>query len=675
MKAWRAHGPFGDHKDIIAKMTLETVPVPTPEEGEVLIKVDLAAVNPVDWKVFGSGMGGMIPATVFPYTPCCDVAGTVAKVGAGVSDFAEGDKVVSNIGVDALMKAKTNGALAEYAIALANRVSKRGDLTSSQVVGLPLAGVTAYQALFTGNGVSMSGGELGETKEGDKVLILGGSSVAGSLGIQMVKSVGAYVATTASDNKMPNGMSKIDFMKELGADEVIDYKKADWSDVLAGQGFDLIFDCAGDPKDFGKASKVLKKKASYVSIASRGETSTPDVTFKGCMLNDNAADLDKLLAMVKAGKLNVPYDSIYSFDRARDMFMGNVSGGAGKQCLRVGNGVKTGVKVLVTGGSGFLGSWCIKTCLDRGYTVHTTVRSAEKAAFLNKLDGAEERLKIFGGVDLLAPGAFDEAIQGCELVLQTASPFFWGDAESEDKLVKPALEGVQNVLTACTKFGVKKVVVTSSMVSIFIQFGAKPPDHVYSPEDWTPADKAREYKAWYILSKTVQEQKAWEMSKAEGCPWKMATINPCYIFGPMLPSQPALNTSSNVALGFIDGTMPKIPDEMMEIVDVRDVAEAHVAALENDEAFGKRFLMVGEVTHQKDVAAAAKHAVPDEFKSKVPTELAPAKKPPSAKLIDCSLVKDILGVNMRRTNEMVSDTVVQLINNGYTSTTSYVEGK
>ena len=117
--------------------------------------------------------------------------------------------------------------------------------------------------------------------------------------------------------------------------------------------------------------------------------------------------------------------------------------------------------ICVTGGSGFLGSWCIKLLLEDGHTVHTTTRSAKKAAFLMDLPGAPDRLKMFEGVDLLSPGAFDAAIAGCEAVLHTASPFYMKGG-SEEKLVKPAVEGTQNVLSSCYKLGVKKVALTSS---------------------------------------------------------------------------------------------------------------------------------------------------------------------------------------------------------------------
>ena len=196
------------------------------------------------------------------------------------------------------------GAFGEYAVALADTVAKRDGLSSKDLVGLPLAGLTSYQAIFTGAGRDFAGAELGKLSAGQKLLVLGGAAATGAIAIQLAKTVGAYVATTASPNKTSDGMSKIDFMKQLGADEVINYKEADWADVLAGKDYDLIFDCVGTPEDWPKASKVLKKGGTFVSIANFGDVkSTEDHAFKVFLLKSNADDLTKLVALVKAGAM------------------------------------------------------------------------------------------------------------------------------------------------------------------------------------------------------------------------------------------------------------------------------------------------------------------------------------------------------------------------------------
>jgi len=677
MSAWRIHayGEKGNPQDTISKMTLERVPVPEPAEGQVLIRVDMAAMNQVDWKLFSGGMDGMAPVT-FPSTPSFDLAGVVVKVGPGTSTLAVGDKVCANLGVMETCQKDTpvgpGGACGEYAVAFNSTVSKREGLVAKEVAGLALAGTTSYQALVTGAGVSSQGTELGQLEAGQKVLILGGASGTGCLAVQIAKSLGAYVATTASENKTPDGRSKMEFVKALGADLVIDYKKDDWSEVLKGQAYDLIYDCAGDGADLKKASKVLKKKASFVSIANYHGSSTPEVSFKGMFVKSNAADLGMLVALMAEGKLTVPIDTTFSFDQVPAGYLQSMgSASAGKILVQVRGGSRASTKVLVTGGSGYLGSWCVKMALDRGYTVHTTVRSEEKAAFLKSLPGAAERLKVFGGVDLLGENAFDEAMAGCEFVLQTASPFYF-EGGSEEKLVKPAVDGIKNVLGSATKLGVKKVVVTSSMASVMVSKTTQVP---WTGEHWSDEEFMRETSNWYCLSKTVQERTAWEMSKQEGCPWKMCTINPCLIFGPMVPGQPALNTSSNLCLKFFDGGMTQIQDGFCPLVDVRDVAEAHVAALDIEEALGKRYVMVADVPHNRAIAALVREAVPEHLKAKVPTEEEQKDVPPTPSIVQCSPTADILEIRMRKTAGMVKDMVAQMIQNGFESSEQYVPDK
>jgi len=342
MKAWRAHayGEGGDPADTIGKLTQDTVPVPMPKSGQVLIKVERAAVNPIDWKLFSGGLDGIAPVT-FPYVPGFDLAGIVVKLGDDVSNVAVGDKVCVDIGlVETCCKDPPLGpcgAFAEYAVALANTVSKRGSLTAAETVGLPLAGLTTYQALFTGAGRSFAGEELGKLESGQKLLVLGGAAATGAMAIQLAKDAKAYVATTASSNPMPDGTGKIEFMTKIGADEVINYKEADWSEVLAGKDFDLIYDCVGDAEDWPKASKVLKKGGTFVSIANFGEAkSTDDHFFKVFLVKSNAEDLDKLVSLVAAKKLEVPVDSAVSFDKVPDVLTKSLTWkSAGKLCIQV----------------------------------------------------------------------------------------------------------------------------------------------------------------------------------------------------------------------------------------------------------------------------------------------------------------------------------------------------
>eukprot|EP00438_Fugacium_kawagutii_P019325 Skav202376 [mRNA] locus=scaffold1406:196836:197888:+ [translate_table: standard] len=342
MKAWRAHayGAEGNAADTIGKMTLDTVPVPEPKKGQVLVKVELAAVNPIDWRLFGGGFHDICPVS-FPYVPGFDLSGTVVKLGDGVTNFAVGDEVCVDLG---LMETCCKdppcgpcGAFAEYAVALADTVALRNGVSSKELVGLPLAGVTSFQAIFTGAGRTFAGDELGKLSAGQKLLVLGGSAATGAIAIQLAKSIGAHVATTASPNKTPEGITKIEHMKQLGADEVINYKEADWSEALAGKEFDLIFDCVGTPEDWPKASKVLKKGCSFVTIANFGEVkSTEDHSFRFFLLKASGDDLNKLVALVKEGKLKVPVDSIAPFSDVPAVLTKSMSwASAGKLVIQV----------------------------------------------------------------------------------------------------------------------------------------------------------------------------------------------------------------------------------------------------------------------------------------------------------------------------------------------------
>jgi cinnamoyl-CoA reductase len=341
----------------------------------------------------------------------------------------------------------------------------------------------------------------------------------------------------------------------------------------------------------------------------------------------------------------------------------------------------TAAPVLVTGGSGFLGSWCIKTLLDRGYAVHTTVRSLDKAKFLLSIPGHEDsaKLKIFPGVDLLESGSFEAAMAGCEVVLHTASPFFFANG-TEEKLVVPAVEGTKNVLTTCNKLGVKKVVLTSSTAAIYVHHGTFPADHTYTSADWSPEDVMRANVNWYALSKTKAERLAWEMSKEAGCSFKLATMNPTLIFGPQLPHQPHLNTSSAAVVNYMDGSMTELDNACKTLVDVRDVALAHVLAFEkeDDAAMGQRFLLIAGTPHASEMARCVREALPEHLKKNVVTavsESIPANvmgnPAPHPCKYDTSPSQQLLGLTYRSVAEMIATSVQSCLENGFDNRAQY----
>ena len=331
--------------------------------------------------------------------------------------------------------------------------------------------------------------------------------------------------------------------------------------------------------------------------------------------------------------------------------------------------------VCLTGGSGFLGSWCVKLLLDAGFTVHTTVRSAEKAKYLQTLPGAAERLKVFDGVDLLKPGAFDAAMAGCDVCMHTASPFFTAGG-TEESLVTPAVEGTRNVLDACVKAGIKKVVLTSSTAAVYAAYGTVAEDHVWTADDWTPEALVREKANWYCLSKTAAEKLAWEMSKANG--FELCVLNPTLIFGPVLPGQPHLNTSQNMLVGMLDGSSKVLENACKSIVDVRDVAAAHVAPIAKGTGWGQRFLLISASPHMTAIASAVREALPEAMRANVPTAVAETlnapvlgQAPPNPVLFDVSPSEKLLGVQYKTTEEMVHAAVTSLLENGLDSTAKY----
>ncbi|KAG9407329.1 hypothetical protein AC1031_002057 [Aphanomyces cochlioides] len=143
--------------------------------------------------------------------------------------------------------------------------------------------------------------------------------------------------------------------------------------------------------------------------------------------------------------------------------------------------------ICVTCGSGFLGSYCVKLLLERGYRVRATVRdptNEKKVAHLKALPGAKERLTLFKA-NLLEEGAFDAAIKDCLAVLHTASPFFLNN-QTRENLVEPAVQGALNVLRSAARTpSVRRVVLTSSGASVYVHFGTKPADHVFTEADWS----------------------------------------------------------------------------------------------------------------------------------------------------------------------------------------------
>ncbi len=262
--------------------------------------------------------------------------------------------------------------------------------------------------------------------------------------------------------------------------------------------------------------------------------------------------------------------------------------------------IDTAVPVVVTGASGYIGSWIVRTLLEAGYTVRGTVRNPQKAKGLEHLHTLSEdhpgRLSLFKA-DLLEPGSFDEAMDGCELVIHTASPFLLtGFTDAEEALVRPALEGTRNVLDSVNRTeSVKRVVLTSSVVAIYgdncESLGV--PGRVFTDEHWNTTSTVEHQP--YSYSKTVAEREAWRYQQEQDR-WDMVTIHPGLVFGPSLTSA-SDSASLSTMMQFVDGKMlAGAPDMSVGVADVRDVAAAHMLAGFTPEAHGRYIVNAGSVT-------------------------------------------------------------------------------
>jgi dihydroflavonol-4-reductase len=209
------------------------------------------------------------------------------------------------------------------------------------------------------------------------------------------------------------------------------------------------------------------------------------------------------------------------------------------------------------------------------------------------LPGAAERLELVEA-DLTRSGSFDAPATGCAAVMHTASPYVLDVRDPERDLVTPAVEGTRSVLTACARSGsVTRVVLTSSMAAITDE---PEPDRVLTEADWNV--KSSLQRNPYYYSKTLAERAAWSFVEKSRQPFDLVVINPFMVIGPSLV--PSLNTSTELFVALANGTFPGILSMAWAIVDVRDVAEAHLRAMERPEAHG-RYICAGEVVTMRDL--------------------------------------------------------------------------
>jgi len=275
--------------------------------------------------------------------------------------------------------------------------------------------------------------------------------------------------------------------------------------------------------------------------------------------------------------------------------------------------------ILVTGGSGYVGTQLIAALLRAGRPVRATVHSAAREAGLRAAvrrgDADDAGLEVVA-VDLTADDGWKAVMAGCEEIHHVATPFPAAQPEDPDELVAQAREGTLRVLRAARDAGARRVVLTSSFTAV----GYTPKSGAeFTEDDWT--DPGTPSLAPYPLSKVVAERAAWDMMEHDGGDTELVAVNPTFILGPTLTTG---LSSARVVKAMLDGTMSIAPRHRFGVVDVRDVADLHIRAMAAPGAAGKRFLAVadGPTLSYLEVAETLRRRL-GPLAARVPTQEAP----------------------------------------------------
>ncbi|XP_021910127.1 tetraketide alpha-pyrone reductase 2 isoform X1 [Carica papaya] len=240
----------------------------------------------------------------------------------------------------------------------------------------------------------------------------------------------------------------------------------------------------------------------------------------------------------------------------------------------------------VTGGTGFIAAYLVKSLLEKGHAVRTTVRDpgdVGKVGFLWEFNGAKERLKVLKA-DLLVDGSFDEAVQGVDGVFHTASPVLVPyDDNIQATLIDPCIKGTLNVMNSCAKStSLKRVVLTSSCSSIRYRYDVQQVSPL-NESHWSDPEYCKRYDLWYAYAKTIGEKEAWRVANENGI--NLVVVNPSYVVGPLLAPQP---TSTLLAiLSIVKGVVGEYPNVTVGFVHIDDVIAAHILAMEETSVSGR----------------------------------------------------------------------------------------
>ena len=278
-----------------------------------------------------------------------------------------------------------------------------------------------------------------------------------------------------------------------------------------------------------------------------------------------------------------------------------------------------GETVLVTGGSGYIGGWCVTGLLKQGYVVRTTVRDLSKegavrAALATQVDPGN-RLS-FHAANLTEDAGWDAAVDGCDYVLHVASPLGVADPKDPNDLILPAREGARRAVGAAIRAGVKRVVLTSSVAAT--SKGAGGDDWVSDETIWTDPQAPRV--SAYAQSKTLAERAAWDLINLAGATTTLATVNPALVLGPVTSND--FSESIQVVERLLSGRVPGLPKLGFNVVDVRDVADLHIRAMIDPKAAGERFIAAANFAWMGDLAVLLRDRLGAEA-AKVPTRKVP----------------------------------------------------
>ncbi len=276
--------------------------------------------------------------------------------------------------------------------------------------------------------------------------------------------------------------------------------------------------------------------------------------------------------------------------------------------------------MLVTGGSGFIGAWCVIELLKRGYAVRATIRDLRRAEAVRSMIATEvdpgDRLALVE-TQLTEDRGWTDAVQGCTCVLHVASPLPPRQPRDARELITPARDGTLRVLRASAAAGVRRVVMTSSVAAITLTPALPRPDPL-TEEHWT--DPQHPEASPYARSKTLAEQAAWAFMRENGGDMTLTTINPVVVIGPVLGRD--YSFSVQVIERLLRGAAPGLPRLGFPLVDVRDVADLHVRAMSATQAAGERFIATGRFLWISEMADILRARLGPQAR-KVPTRPVP----------------------------------------------------